>query len=99
IRKNRRYRKPGFGLHLVQRLRSFLIAQRTKSLVIERFNREACIWDEVHTGDAKDIIQREVALRKAFTRRFISSRFQNRSAAILEIGCGAGRNLEEILSG
>jgi 2-polyprenyl-3-methyl-5-hydroxy-6-metoxy-1,4-benzoquinol methylase len=39
-----------------------------------------------------------VKKRKDFAREFIREHFLNKPAAILEIGCGAGRNLEEILS-
>lgn len=70
-----------------------------KQKVVERFNKEALVWAEVHTGEITDIIQWEVKKRKDFTREFIREHFQGKPAAILEIGCGAGRNLEEILSG
>jgi 2-polyprenyl-3-methyl-5-hydroxy-6-metoxy-1,4-benzoquinol methylase len=73
--------------------------QETKKQVVERFNREgASVWNQVHTEDITDIIQWEVKKRKEFAREFIREHFQDKSAAILEIGCGAGRNLEEILS-
>jgi 2-polyprenyl-3-methyl-5-hydroxy-6-metoxy-1,4-benzoquinol methylase len=73
--------------------------QETKKQVVERFNREgAAVWNQVHTGDITDIIQWEVKKRKEFAREFIREHFQDKPAAILEIGCGAGRNLEEILS-
>ena len=73
--------------------------QETKKQVVERFNREgASVWNQVHTEDITDIIQWEVKKRKEFTREFIREHFQGKPAAILEIGCGAGRNLEEILS-
>jgi SAM-dependent methyltransferase len=39
-----------------------------------------------------------VKKRKDLARNFIREHFQGKPAAILEIGCGAGRNLEEILS-
>jgi SAM-dependent methyltransferase len=69
-----------------------------KEKVVERFNKEALIWNKVHSGEITDIIQWEVKKRKDFTRDFISRHFHGKPAAILEIGCGAGRNLEEILS-
>lgn len=70
-----------------------------KEKVVERFNKEALIWSDVHSGEITDIIQWEVKKRKDFTREFIREHFEGKPAAILEIGCGAGRNLEEILSG
>jgi len=77
-----------------------MMAQEGKKQVVERFNREgALVWNQVHSGEIEDIIQWEVKKRKEFARDFIREHFQDKSAAILEIGCGAGRNLEEILSG
>jgi SAM-dependent methyltransferase len=70
----------------------------TKKDVVERFNKEALVWKEVHSGEIVDIIQWEVKKRKEFAHDFIRQHFQGKPAAILEIGCGAGRNLEEILS-
>jgi SAM-dependent methyltransferase len=75
-----------------------MVTQQTKQQVVDRFNREALVWSEVHSGEISDIIQWEVKKRKEFARDFIRQRFQGKPAAILEIGCGAGRNLEEILS-
>lgn len=76
-----------------------MMAQETKKQVVDRFNREgALIWNEVHSGDITDIIQWEVKKRKEFARDFIRQQFYGKPAAILEIGCGAGRNLEQILS-
>jgi len=70
----------------------------TKQKVVERFNKEALVWNQVHSGEITDIIQWEVKKRKEFAHDFIRQHFQGQPAAILEIGCGAGRNLEEILS-
>ncbi len=75
-----------------------MVMQQTKQQVVDRFNQEASVWNQVHSGEITDIIQWEVKKRKEFTRDFIRQHFQGKSAAILEIGCGAGRNLEEILS-
>ena len=76
------------------------MTQQTKTQVVDRFNREgALIWNQVHSGKIEDIIQWEVKKRKEFAREFIRQRFHDKPAAILEIGCGAGRNLEEIVSG
>ncbi|HXT10461.1 MAG TPA: class I SAM-dependent methyltransferase [Candidatus Angelobacter sp.] len=71
----------------------------TKKNIVDRFNKEALVWNEVHTDNIQDIIQWEVKKRKRFAHDFIRGRFQGKPAAILEIGCGAGRNLEEILAG
>jgi len=68
-----------------------------KEKVVERFNKEALVWSEVHSGEITDIIQWEVKKRKEFTRDFIGQRFHGKPAAMLESGCGAGRNLEEML--
>jgi SAM-dependent methyltransferase len=76
-----------------------MVMQQTKQQVVDRFNQEASVWNQVHSGEITDIIQWEVKKRKDFTRDFIRQHFQGKPAAILEIGCGAGRNLEEILSG
>jgi SAM-dependent methyltransferase len=78
---------------------SFVELPQTKRRVVERFDQEAEIWNEIHSGEARDIIQWEIVRRKVFAREFIRQRFHDRPAAILEVGCGAGRNLEEILSG
>ena len=67
--------------------------------VVERFNREADVWHQVHSNHARDIIQWEIKKRKLLARDFIHQQFRNKPAAILEVGCGAGRNLEEILNG
>jgi SAM-dependent methyltransferase len=67
--------------------------------VVERFNREADVWDHVHSNPATDIIQWEIKKRKLLARDFIYQQFKNKPAAILEVGCGAGRNLEEIFNG
>lgn len=67
-------------------------------LVVRRFNSEVEVWDDVHSGNNGDIIQWEIRKRKALSRDFIQQRFRGRAARILEIGCGAGRNLEEIVS-
>lgn len=75
-----------------------MITPDTKKQVIDRFNREAMVWKDVHSGEIVDIIQLEVKKRKEFVREFINERFHNQPVAMLEIGCGAGRNLEEILS-
>jgi 2-polyprenyl-3-methyl-5-hydroxy-6-metoxy-1,4-benzoquinol methylase len=76
-----------------------MTTQETKKQVVDRFNREgASVWNQVHSGEIADIIQWEVKKRKEFAREFIREHFQDKPAAILEIGCGAGRNLEEILS-
>ena len=75
-----------------------MVMQQTKQQVVDRFNQEASVWNQVHSGEITDIIQWEVKKRKEFTRDFIRQHFQGKPAAILEIGCGAGRNLEEILS-
>jgi SAM-dependent methyltransferase len=69
-----------------------------KEQVINRFNREALVWNDVHSGEAVDIIQWEVKKRKQFARDFIAQKFSKRPATILEVGCGAGRNLSEIVS-
>ncbi len=77
-----------------------MMTQETKKQVLERFNREgAQVWSQVHSGKIEDIIQLEVKKRKEFARQFIRAHFDGKPAAILEIGCGAGRNLEEIVSG
>jgi 2-polyprenyl-3-methyl-5-hydroxy-6-metoxy-1,4-benzoquinol methylase len=76
-----------------------MTTEETKKQVVDRFNREgASVWNQVHSGEITDIIQWEVKKRKDFAREFIREHFLTKPAAILEIGCGAGRNLEEILS-
>lgn len=76
-----------------------MMVEQRKKQVVERFNREgAPVWSRVHSGEIEDIIQLEVQKRKEFARNFIRRQFHDQSAAIAEIGCGSGRNLEEIIS-
>lgn len=68
-----------------------------KRLVAARFEGEADTWRQVHSKRIKDIIQLEIARRKAIAREFIQQQFGGKPISILEIGCGAGQNLEEIV--
>ncbi|MEX1026551.1 MAG: class I SAM-dependent methyltransferase [Candidatus Paceibacterota bacterium] len=62
-----------------------------------RFDLEPDLWSEYHNKTRKTVIEREVYQRKALAKRAVKKYFQGRPAEILEVGCGTGDNLAEIV--
>lgn len=64
---------------------------------ISRFNNEAEKWDNYGRNKNIDIISWESYKRREIVKKFLISNFKNKPLKILEIGCGAGNNLKEIV--
>ena len=67
-------------------------------VVEKRFDREVKRWDSYHDKEINDIIDWEVYKRKEIAKKVILKKFMNKKCSILEIGCGAGNNLSEIVA-
>jgi len=63
----------------------------------QRFDLEVYKWEKYHKKELKSIISYEILKRKEITKNIISNNFSKKSINILEIGCGTGDNLFEIV--
>lgn len=69
----------------------------SNSKIKKRFDGETEIWKKYHNKNIKTIIDKEIFERKQITKKYLLENYKNTNIRILEIGCGTGNNLIEIL--
>ncbi len=62
-----------------------------------RFDSETPLWSAYHLGEVKTTVEREVIQRKEVAKKIIKQHYLQKNAEILEVGCGTGDNIAEIL--
>lgn len=65
--------------------------------VQSRFDQETTLWNSYHQDGEPTLVHREIVLRKQLTKKLLLERYQGQSIRILEVGCGTGENLKEII--
>jgi SAM-dependent methyltransferase len=74
------------------------INKQMQNDVEKRFNNEVKSWEQKENHSSNNIIAYEVEKRKEILIKILIKNYQNKKIRILDIGCGTGKILEELLA-